>query len=81
MRLLFWSIALLGGVGAGAVVPVGTPVRGAVAETTGGSEGQPVGEAGLPQSGGPEIFLPAASVLIVGAYILMYALRRRQRRA
>ncbi len=63
------------------MVPVGVPVQGAAAEITGGSEGQPVGGADLPQSGGPEIFLPAASVLLVGAYILMYALLRRQRRA
>lgn len=77
MRLFCWGVAILGGVGAVAMMPVGAPARGAVSEITGGPEGQPVGEVGLPESGGPEI-LPAASVLL-GACVLIYALLLRRR--
>ena len=82
MRLLFWSMAALAGVGAISVMPQSALSRESlVSEITGKYGGPSVGETDLPQSGGPDIFLPAASVLLVGAYILMYALRRRQRRA
>ena len=81
MRLLFWSMAALGGVGAAAVAPVGLRAQEIlVSEITGKSGGPSVGEAGLPQSGGPDTLLPVSSVLL-GASILMYALLRRQRRA
>ncbi len=81
MRLLFWDVAALGGVGATALMPRSALLRESlVSEPIGKYGGPSVGEAGLPQSGGPDIFLPAAGVLL-GASILMYALLRQQKRA
>lgn len=81
MRLIFWNIAVLGSVGTAAVMPRISPVR-EVLVTEASGTGNPSGlgnhDAGLPQSGGPEIALPAASVLL-GMGILMYALLRRKR--
>lgn len=79
MRLIFWNIAVLGSVEIAAVMPRGVQVREVlVAEITGNSSGTGTRDAGLPQSGGPELALPAASVLL-GMGILMYALLRRRR--
>ncbi len=79
MRLLFWNIAALGDFGTAAVMPRISPVREVlVTEASGNPSGPGNHDAGLPQSGGPEIALPAASVLL-GMGILMYALLRRRR--
>ncbi len=78
MRLLFWSMAALSGVGTSAVMPRIVPAREALTSEVAGKPGYPgVGEAGLPQSGGPELLLPAASVLL-GMSLLMYALLRKR---
>jgi hypothetical protein len=78
MKLLLWAVAALFGVGTAAAMPRTVPVREIfVAEITGKPGGPGVGESDLPQSGGPELFFPAASVLL-GMSILMYALLRRR---
>jgi hypothetical protein len=79
MRLLFWSIAAFGGARTTAVMPRHIPPQEIlVSEVTGEPGNLSVGEAGLPQSGGPELSLPVASMLL-GMSILIYALLRQRR--
>lgn len=76
MKLLLWAVAALLGVRATAVMPRTVPVREILVSEVTGKPGSPgVGESDLPQSGGPELFFPAASVLL-GMSILMYVLLR-----
>ncbi len=80
MRLLFWDMVALSGVGATALMPQSALSRESLISEIAGRPGNPnVGEADLPQSGGPDIFLPAVSVLLGASILIMYALLRRQR--